>query len=192
MLRKIELYILSLWFLFLFIIILNIDIPFCFHKGCSFIGFDRLLIQGNIIAIIAFMFLIVGTISYFRFDIDLGGAGGIPFQITKIESINYEHLTFLTTYVIPLVCFNFVSARYLIVFVLLLVLIGVMYVRTDQFYANPTLALLGFHIYKVDGDFKNNEIRENIILITKCKLLVNQKVSYIKLDERIYYVRRNT
>ena len=142
MLRKVELYILSLWLLFLFIIIINIDIPTCFHAGCSFIGFDRLLTQGNIISMIAFMFLIVGIISYFRFDYDLKGSGDIPFQIIKIESINYENLTFLTTYVIPLVCFNFVSGRYLIVFVLLLILIGVMYVRTDQFYANPTLALL--------------------------------------------------
>jgi hypothetical protein len=64
---------------------------------------------------------------------------------------------------------------------------GVIYIKTDLFYANPSLALLGFHIYKADGLFKGDDTRENIIIITRSKLNKNERVSYIKLDERIYY-----
>jgi hypothetical protein len=64
---------------------------------------------------------------------------------------------------------------------------GIIYIKTDLFYANPSLALLGFHIYKADGLFKNNDTRENIIIITRSKLNKTERVSYIKLDERIYY-----
>lgn len=65
---------------------------------------------------------------------------------------------------------------------------GIIYIKTDLFYANPSLALLGFHIYKVDGNFKTGK-KENIILLTRIRLSEKQKVTYIKLDNRIFYVK---
>ena len=54
--------------------------------------------------------------------------------------------------------------------------------------ANPSLALLGFYIYKANGSFKNG-IRDNIVIISREKFIIGQKVSYIKLDDRIYYAK---
>jgi hypothetical protein len=65
---------------------------------------------------------------------------------------------------------------------------GVIYIKTDLFYANPSLALLGFYIYKADGGFKTGD-RNGIVIISREKILFGQKVSYIKLDDRIYYVQ---
>ena len=112
----------------------------------------------------------------------------MPFKIKKIEGIDYEHLTFLTTYIVPLVCFNFVDIRYQLVLVILLIVIGVIYIRTDLFYANPTLALLNYKIYRVDGEFKEG-IRLDVVLISRTTLELNQRVDYIKLDNRIYYAK---
>ncbi|WP_461643943.1 anti-phage protein KwaA [Labilibaculum euxinus] len=189
--RKIGLYILSLWLLFFFVIVVTIDIPISFDSNSKFIGFNVLL-KSNYVAIVSFLFLVIGTIVYFKFKYDLEGSTNIPFEIKKIESVNYEHLTFLATYIIPLICFNLSSVRYLIVLLLLLIAMGVIYIKTDLFYANPSLALLGFHIYKVDGSFKTGT-KENIILLTRIRLKEQQKeqqkVSYIKLDDRIFYVK---
>ncbi len=112
----------------------------------------------------------------------------MPFKIAKIENINYEHLTFLTTYIVPLVCFNFVDLRYQIVLLILIFVIAMIYIKTDLFYANPTLALLNYKIYKVDGDFKDGK-RENLILISRNNLELKQRCDYIKLDNRIYFVK---
>jgi hypothetical protein len=71
---------------------------------------------------------------------------------------------------------------------LLLVVMGIIYIKTDLFYANPSLALLGFHIYRVNGSFKGGE-REGIVLICRGRLTEKQKVSYIKLDDRIYFAQ---
>lgn len=57
-----------------------------------------------------------------------------------------------------------------------------------MFYANPTLALLNYKIYKIDGDFKDGK-RGNIVLVTRFKLELNQRVDYVKLDNRIYYAK---
>lgn len=187
--RKVGLYVVSLWLLFLFVIVITIDIPVCFEQHCKFIGIKELAAK-NVVPLICLILAFWGFLEYRKFTFDLKGAPELPFKIQKIDSINYEHLTFLATYVIPLVTFDFESTRYLIVLSLLLIVMCFIYVKTDLFYANPSLALLGFHIYKADGAFKTNKVHENIVLITLTKLSQGDKVNYIKLDNRIYYVAK--
>jgi hypothetical protein len=189
MIRKIGLFFLTLWLLFVLIIIITAKVPFCFSKDCSFVGVTYLL-SNNIIPLLCFLALTIGIISYWDFRYQIKGTPELSFKITEIENIDYEHLTFLTTYIIPLVCFQFENLRYIIVFVILLIVIGSMYIRTDLFYANPTLAILRFRIYKVSGEFRNGEIRKSKILISKDKLTKDDRVKYFKLDERIYYASK--
>lgn len=185
--RKIDLYVLSLGLLFIFFVIITAEFP-----DTQFVINDvpawKSLIKGNPIPAISIILLTYCVYAYKRFDFDLKGATDIPFEITKIESINYEHLTFLATYVVPLIGFDFSSGRQMIVLALLLIVMGIIYIKTDLFYANPSLALLGFHIYRSNGEFKNGN-REGIVLISRERLNEGQKVSYIKLDDRIYYAK---
>jgi len=186
MIRKIGLFFLSLWLLFLLMIIITADIPTYFGKEWQFVGFQYLT-SNNILPIISVLALGIGVFSYFDFQFQMNGSPELSFKITEIENVDYEHLTFLTTYIVPLVCFNFTSIRYQIVFFLILLVIGLIYVRTDMFYANPTLAVLKYKIYKVNGKFRDGNIRKNRILITREILTQDDRVKYIKLDERIYY-----
>lgn len=189
MLRKIGLFILSLWLLFLLIIIITVRIPHYFGDDWQFVGYGNLFLN-NVIPIICFVFLLIGAISYRDFRFILDGSPDLSFKIEEIENVDYEHLTFLTTYIVPLVCFNFDNYRYIIAFGIILFVIGVIYVRTDLFYANPSLALLKFRIYKVKAEYRNGEIKENRILISKDILSKNDRVKYIKLDERISYATK--
>ncbi len=185
--RKINLYVLSLALLFIFFIIITAKLPETpFLIGdCTTWG---AIGKSNTIPFASLVMLGYCFYAYKRFDFDLKGSTDIPFEIKKIEGINYEHLTFLATYVVPLISFDFTSGRQMIVLVLLLIVMGVIYIKTDLFYANPSLALLGFHIYRADGNFKTGD-RDRIILVSRERVDVGQKVSYIKLDERIYYVK---
>lgn len=185
--RKVDLYILSLALLFLFFTILTMTFPEGSIQPISLEAWVRFLTP-NVVPMISIVLLCYCIYAYKRFEFDLRGATDIPFEIKKIEGINYEHLTFLATYVVPLISFDFGSGRQMVVLALLLIVMGVIYIKTDLFYANPSLALLGFHICRADGEFKNGS-REGMILISRCRLFVGQKVSYIKLDDRIYYVQ---
>ena len=177
--RKVDLYILSLGLLFLFFLIISVVFPdssFSYKSAASW----KKLATDNLLSIASILALLYCLLAYFRFNFELKGATDIPFEITKIEDINYEHLTFLATYVVPLISFDFGSGRQMLVLGLLLIVMGIIYIKTDLFYANPSLALLGFHIYRTNGSFKNGD-REGIILICREKLSEKQKVSYIKL-----------
>jgi hypothetical protein len=86
-----------------------------------------------------------------------------------------------------LITFDFEKERYILVLAALLVIMGVIYIKTDLFYANPSLALLGFNIYKVDINISENTIKEGVIVITRRKLEAGKMFSYIVLDDRVYY-----
>lgn len=102
--------------------------------------------------------------------------------------MNYEHLTFLTTYIIPLICFDLSQIRYVIVLFVLIFIIGIIYIKTDLFFANPTLALLGYHIYKIDAKSKSKEF-DQIIVISRSFIKKDQEIKLKLLDDNIFYGR---
>lgn len=185
--EKFELYVLSLWFLFLLIIVVTIDIPVCFESQCSFIGFMELG-KRNVVPAIALVFVLIGVLYYFRFDYKIAGSKSIPVAISSVEDINYEHLTFLTTYIIPLICFNLTNERYIIALGLLLIVIGVIYVKTDKFYANPTLAILGFRLYSAVVTRRTGQTLR-VVLISKDRLQDGSQIQFLELDNRVYYAK---
>ncbi|EMI25970.1 anti-phage protein KwaA [Rhodopirellula europaea] len=185
--RKINLYVLSLGLLFLFIVIITFEPTIAFSELAKLQGWSR-LVKANYVSMIAIGGIAYCGFAYVLFCHQLKGATELPFEITKVESVEYEHLTFLATYVVPLISFDFGSGRQLVVLGLLLIAMGAIYVKTDLFYANPSLALLGFRIYRIDGNFKMGD-RTGLIVICRGKLTVGQKASYIKLDEKIYFAK---
>lgn len=184
---KVNLYVLSLGLLFLFIIIITFDPIVATSRLTSLDGWID-VVKINYVSLIALGGMVYCGFAYLLFLHQLKGATDLPFEIKKIESVEYEHLTFLATYVVPLISFEFGSGRQLLVLGLLLIAMGVIYVKTDLFYANPSLALLGFRIYRVDGHFKTGD-RQGIVVICRSKLAEGQKATYIKLDDKIYFAK---
>lgn len=192
LLDKVGLYITSLWLLFLLLIILTYDFPINCSNNCVFIGFKELL-KRNIVPVVSFIFLCIGIGYYFRFDYKFEGTPQLQIKVEKIKNVNYEHITFLTTYIIPLLSFDISKLRYLVLLFLLLIIIGAIYVKTDLFYANPTLAILGYHIYKITGSRKKeqkSDVYEDIIVITRTKISSNNEIILIFLSDNIYYGRK--
>lgn len=181
---KIQLYILSLWLLFALLFVNKVQVPVCFGD-CEFIGVKKLISQ-NIIPIISIVFIISGFWFYYRFKYIIKGSKSLPEQITQIENINWEHLTFLVTYVIPLLSFdldfNLSKDRNGLMFFLVLLIIGMIYVKTNMFYNNPTLAILGYHIYKSQTSSKNN-----IVLISRDVLNTDDWIEYKLISDNIYF-----
>lgn len=187
---KIKLYILSLTLLFVCFIILNFKLSDSFditnYKSWLILASD------NILSIFSLFMLAYNILILKYFNYLLEGSTDIPFEITKIENINHEHIAFLTTYIIPLISLNINldNIRQILMAFFLLFVTGIIYIKTNLFYANPILAIFGFYIYRADGLFKNGE-RKNIILLSKQKIDIGEKVPYMVLDEKVYFVRRS-
>lgn len=189
---KIELYFMSLGLLFGFLLIKAINIPICFDEDAQFIGFYN-LIKKNIPALVCFFCLIAEYFCVKRFLHSLGGSKDLPCTIKKIKNGNFEYLTFLTTYIIPLVCFDLEKPNECVLLVILLILLGVIFIRTNLYYTNPALCILGFNLYEADIEYKS-EIISNLKIVSKIKLKENDKFKKFDLEfnEVIYCKELNT
>lgn len=183
--EKFELYILSLWLLFFLVIVVTVDVGVFDATTGAFLGWLA-LVQSNTIPLIVLVFLVAGGVYYFRFDYRISGSTSIPVKVTSVSDLTYEHLTFLTTYIIPLVCIDLTKERYVVVMIVLLAVIGVIYVKTDKFYANPSLSLLGFRLYKATVQKRTGDEVE-AVLITKSRIAEGSMIKYLQLDDRVFF-----
>ena len=183
---KINFYIMSLWLLFIIIFFLSVDVPISFEPNASFIGFSALLSR-NILSIIALILSIISWWLACRIQYEWSGASNPPHLIDTVKNENYEYLTFLTTYIIPLICIDLKSVRYVVVLGVLLLLIGWIFVKMDLYYGNPTLALMGYRLYR--GKIKGVEAADGIILISKDRLSSGVAIKWIKIDEYVWVVK---
>jgi hypothetical protein len=181
---KIGMYILSLWLLFLLIVVNKIDVPLCFN--CDFASKDELwsIAKNNVLPIICVALLLISLVFYFWFKYLLAGSAVGPYRLSNVESKGSEHLVFLATYVIPLVGFSLENTRQIINLGITLSIIGVIYVKTNLFYANPTLSLLGFRVYEAEvGSSK-------VIIISTDELDDGDEVNYIVLDRKTFFAKK--
>lgn len=177
---KIELYFMSLGLLFGLLLIKAINIPICFDDNAQFIGWEK-LIKMNVPTLVCVFCLSAEYFCVKRFLHSLGGAKDLPCTIKRIKNGNFEYLTFLTTYIIPLVCFDLEKPNECVLLVVLLVLLGVIFIRTNLYYTNPALCILGFNLYEADIEYKS-KILSNLKILSKIKLKENDKFKKFDLE----------
>jgi hypothetical protein len=138
----------------------------------------------NIIAIVCIIASIAGVASYFDFANSRKYAGDLPRKIDSVESQNFQAISFLATYIVPIAFINFMEWRHAANALLLIVIIGAIFVKTNLYYTNPILTVLGFNLYK--ATFGNAAM----ILISRFHLEKNDSVKLEWLGDDVYYVRR--
>ncbi len=185
-LLKLYLYLISLWILFFMLIVLKTDvssIPFKINiRNIAFFAYC------NRISCICLAFIILGGVGYWWFADSLNNAKNLPVEILECESVNYENLSFLATYIIPLVCFPMETEREVFVMFSVIVIIGCIFVKTNLYYTNPSLILLGFNVYKVKTNSK--KIFQQGIVIVKGKLNEGESIKYLLLSDNVYFGRK--
>lgn len=187
--EKVKLYILSLMFLFCIVFLISINTLDCVN--------DKICIKYELIDYVLanwlpiLMLLCIFYCEKIRRDFEhsLEGNSGDSLQIIECKSESYEHLAFLATYIIPFFGFNFDSIFRLLAYLLLLIVIGIIFIRTDKYYANPTLAIFGYKLYKVTLSDTQKKY-DSVIVLTKSNLKVGQNVAYHFISETVCFVRK--
>lgn len=138
--------------------------------------------------VIFFIFLIsLGLLSYVIFQNNSNYGKRTAKRFTDITPADFDHLTFLSTYIIPLITFNLNTPRNFIVVMALLLMIGAIYLKSNLYYLNPTLLLFGYRIYKAKSDTKP------VVLIVKGSITeISQMLHSKDLGNNIYIVKGKT
>ncbi len=178
---KVIFYLISLWLLFILASINTINL---FENG-KFIGKEN-IIKNNIFTIILFIFSIVSLGLTKIVNFNRKGVMNPSYKISAIKNENYEVMTFLATYIIPLACINLIEVKSFVVFIILVVVLGIIVTKMNLYMANPTLALLGYKLYSIEVINDN----DNYIVISKDDLQVGDDIEWKILDNKRWYVRK--
>lgn len=185
---KIGFYLLSMLFFVIIVIILGTKIPYYFGSDYVFLGVNVFLRKGVLVPIICGLLLIATAYFVYRLHHHNKGSRLGPISIEEIENVNSDIMTFVASYFFPLVSFNIGTTwRHIIVLFGLFVLIGVIYIKANIYYCNPTLSIMGYHVYKISGLSTNKRIIRCTIISHK-KLSNGDKFKYIPIDSSTYFV----
>lgn len=187
-LMKLGLYLISLWTLLFLLIVKTIDVNE-FPQEFSLQAIGDLWNYNSVSIICIFLFLI-GLIGFLSFRNMLDDVKNLPVKIQQCESVNYENLSFLATYIIPLVCFSLENERDIFILFAVIIIMGCIFVKTNLYYSNPTLLLVGFSVYKVKTN-AHAGFKEGIIIV-QGKIQEGDSVKYFKMSDNVYFGRKIT
>lgn len=182
---KVRFYIISLTLLFILAAIGTVDAQIC--RNGKFIGIYSFLLN-NIIPLIFIICAIISASLCFLIRFKFKGSLNPSYKVTSVKNENFEVMTFLATYIIPLACINLVETKYLIIFIILVVILGVFVTKMNLYMANPTLSLLGYKLYSITVD--DPKITDNIFVITRDEINIDDKIEWLELDANRWFVRK--
>jgi hypothetical protein len=74
----------------------------------------------------------------------------IPLKIARVRPRDYDAISYIVTYLLPFLGGDFSHAKARVALGVLLIVIGVLYVRANLFYVNPLLSLVGYRLFELE------------------------------------------
>ena len=180
---KYALYILSLWLLFVSLFIMsydkNIFTIISTYNNKDFAIFISKITPKNIVFLFSFIMMVAGFFIFLYLFLSFNSGWSVACTVSDVKNESHEHLEFLTTYVMPLVCTDVNSKRTMLNLLIMIIAIGMIYVKTNRFYSNPSLALLGFRIFRANI---NDRGKKEFVIICRGEINNKSTIKYIKID----------
>lgn len=135
---------------------------------------NQKVINYNVIIVnsILIVLIIISIVTVYLF---ISRKGQQTIEVLEVSKTGDSIISYIMTYLIPLLALDINDIYDVIVNVLLFILIGFLYVRLSLIYINPLLALVGFTFYESDrgivitdmgfSELKNNKKRWRCSLI---------------------------
>lgn len=150
-------------------------------------NFWTLAPKDNLLVVIAFSVLIavtLGSLAIVGFLIWHTKRGKAPRSIIikEKEEATSDYLLYVVSYMIPFVVQDFLDYPRLYALAVMMITIGILYIRANLFHVNPTLNAFGYMLYKV-SDFDNNKYS---LLSKKTTIKKNDSIDVNSLNQVIY------
>lgn len=115
----------------------------------------------------------------------LRGSGCKPLQIKEVERPDDTVISYMMTYIIPILSTDFQEYGVIAVNFVMFLLIGYLYIRLNLLYLNPLWSLVGYLSFRVNSE---------VVVITNIKYSELKKVQTLKgyyIANDIFVAQRN-
>lgn len=129
-----------------------------------------------LLVLISMFVTVSGCIAIWQFrEVQFSGFIDAGEKVKIEEEITDSGITFFMTFILPLMMDDIDSMKDFIVYVGIILMVVVLMAKTNLYYQNPVLTLLGYKLYKIE--FENPSLSE-------CKNKHFVAVCRTKLDEK--------
>ena len=184
-LLKVSVYIhsLAVFLLIAFIMVWNFNNSIFINDKLDILS----LLRNNWKALLIIFLLLWGWLYQYIFDYLVKGAYSQINTIKSIENRTFDSImVYFTSNIVPLLSFDLQSNRYFAIAMLIVIINGLIFIKTDMYYLNPTLAIFGgYRIFKISFD----ENHEHIV-ITKNELKIGSRVKIKEISANIFLGRK--
>lgn len=178
---RLKMFISSYFPLYVILLILYYDKFNSIEKIKQILKFKDTTISIFIIALIVFVFISIATC------IDLKRTrGNEKHNFRNIENTGDTLISYMMTYIVPILSIDLADDKTLIINLILYVLIGFMYIKLNLIYLNPLFLFWGYYIYKSE----NEVVIISNITYGELKGLGDIKLKSSVLGNSIYLVQR--
>lgn len=122
------------------------------------------------------------TIWYFRKQIRLQNE--LSNEIESFKRMDYEHLTFLATFILPVFAIDLKTTKDLIILFFILCFMGFVYIKSDMYYLNPVFLIFGWYLYKIN---RNNT---EVMALSTFRLDKDSNFIEKKIDENLIFIQK--
>jgi len=112
--------------------------------------------------------------------------GNEYYYINKVERPDDTVISYMMTYIVPLLTTDTLSSEIVSINIFLFTLIGYMYIRLNLIYLNPLWSIWGYIMYKTDTDM----IIITNIPYSRIKTLNNSRIKGTLLGGNIYLIQK--
>lgn len=129
--------------------------------------------------------LLIGSIILFEFFLKgRKTKGKHHLKIIKTNSINENYLEMVNTYILPILVTSFSNLNATISFLVVLLLNGYLYTKTELYHSNLFLALRGYNLFSVEGIRGSYDYTEEIegVLLSKKRVKKDETIKIIYLN----------
>ena len=110
-------------------------------------------------------------------------------ELISKQNITDEHfLGYFSLFVLFAITFDLSKPSMFVVFVLIIIMIGIVYVKNKLFFINPMLNICGYNFYNITYKIVGEEQEENTKIFFKGNLVNNQKYKLKIKDENFSFL----
>ena len=110
--------------------------------------------------------------------------------IEKTNTTDEHFLGYFSLFVLFSITFDLSKISMLVVFILIIIMIGIVYVKNKLFYINPLLNLLGFNFYDIVYKTDSEQPKQTTKTFFKGDLLLNKKYYIEVKDENFSFLEK--
>ena len=111
--------------------------------------------------------------------------------IKKTNTTDQHFLGYFSLFVLFAISFDLSKVSMLIVFIGILVMIGIVYVKNKLFYINPFLNILGYNFYDITYLENKSKTEKTTKIFFKGDLMLNQEYCVKIKDENFSFLDKN-